>query len=155
MPPAERRRWMDAAEFRGLRQTHALDHRLGVIQPLLLLAQMRHRRLGQSVERAPASFAAISQKPVRTTPADDLAARAMRTALTLDPLDAGRSERILAPLACRFHPGRRIGGGLLNRRQRPSVAPRSSPKSPTAKPKNPQTSSNQSSIQTSLNQINR
>ena len=53
------------------RQTHALDHRLGVIQPLLLLAQMRHRRLGQSVERAPASFAAISQKPVRTTPADD------------------------------------------------------------------------------------
>src|SRR6201999_1949136 len=102
MPPAEGRRRMNAAQLRGLGQALALDHPPGVVEPLLLLAQMRHRRLGQSVEGAPAALAAKPQQPVGTTPADDLAAGAMRATLTLDPLDAGRSERILAPLACRF-----------------------------------------------------
>jgi hypothetical protein len=36
-----------AAQLRGLGQALALDHRPGVIEPFLLLAQMRHRRLGR------------------------------------------------------------------------------------------------------------
>ena len=56
----------------------SLDHRLGVSEPLLLLAQMRHGRSGQGVERASATLAAESQQPVRAAPADDLATRAMR-----------------------------------------------------------------------------
>ena len=80
MPPAERGGRMDAAQFRGLRQALALDHRLGVSEPLLLLAQMRHGRSGQGVERASATLAAESQQPVRAAPADDLATRAMRAA---------------------------------------------------------------------------
>ena len=99
MPPAKRRRRMDAAQFRGLGQALALNHGPGVSVPFVLLAQMRHRRLGQRIEGAPAALAAKPQKPVRTAPADDLASRAMGTPLTLDPLDAGRSKRVLAPLA--------------------------------------------------------
>ena len=53
MPPAEGRRWVNAAEFGGLRQALALDHRSGVIEPFLFLAQMRHGRRGQGVERGP------------------------------------------------------------------------------------------------------
>ncbi len=89
MPPAEGGGRMDAAQFRGLGQAHALDHRLGVIEPTLLLAQMRHRRFGQRVERAPATLAPKPQQPLRAAPADDLSAGAMRATLTLDPLDAG------------------------------------------------------------------
>src|ERR1700729_970401 len=99
MTPAEGRGWMDAAERRGLRQAFALDHRARVIKPFVLLAQMRHRRLGQRVEGAPAAFAAKPQKPVRTAPANDIAARAMGTALSRDALDAGRSERVLLAAA--------------------------------------------------------
>src|SRR6202042_1477332 len=94
MAPAEGRRRMDAAKRRGLRQALALDHRARVIEPLLLLAQMRHGRLGQRIEGAPAALAAKPQKSVRAAPADDLAARAMRATLTLDPFDAGRSQRV-------------------------------------------------------------
>ena len=54
---------MDAAERRGLGQALALDHRARVIKPLLLLAQMRHRRLGQRVEGV--QLAVEPQKPVR------------------------------------------------------------------------------------------
>jgi hypothetical protein len=94
MPPAERRRRMDAAERRGLRQAFALDHRARVIKPFVLLAQMRHRRLGQRIEGAPAALAAKPQKPMRAAPANNLATRAMGTALSRDALDAGRSERV-------------------------------------------------------------
>ena len=99
MPPAEGRRWVNAAEFGGLRQALALDHRSGVIEPFLFLAQMRHGRLGQGVERAPAALAAEPQKSMRASPADDLAARAMRAASALDALMAGGSKRILAMAA--------------------------------------------------------
>jgi hypothetical protein len=99
MSPAEGRRRMNAAERCGLRQALAFDHRSGVIEPALLLAQMRHRRFGQRVEGAPAALAAKPQKAVRAAPADDLAARAMRTALGLDALIAGRSKRVLAGAA--------------------------------------------------------
>src|SRR3984885_13747951 len=94
MTPAEGRRRMNAAQRRGLRQAFALDHRARVIKPFLLLAQMRHRRLGQRIEGAPAALAAKPQKSVRAAPADDLAARAMRTALSRDARDAGRSQRV-------------------------------------------------------------
>src|ERR1700723_4077561 len=99
MTPAEGRRRMDAAERRGLRQAFSLDHRPGVIKPFFLLAQMRHWRLGQRIEGAPAPLAAKPQKPMRAAPADDLAARAMGTTLSRHALDAGRSERVLLPAA--------------------------------------------------------
>ena len=63
MPLAEGRRRMNAAERRGLRQPLALDHRSGVIEPALLLAQMRQRRLGQGVEGASATLAANRKRP--------------------------------------------------------------------------------------------
>jgi hypothetical protein len=99
MPSAERRRRMDAEQRRGLGQALVLDHRPGVIEPLLLLAQMRHRRFGQRVERTPATLAAISHKLVRTAPADDLATCAMRTLLNRDALDAAGSQRVLPTAA--------------------------------------------------------
>ena len=86
---------MNAAQLRGLGQALALDHRPGVIKPFLLLAQMRHRRLGQRIEGAPTAFAAKPQKSVRAAPTDDLASPAMRTSLSRDTLDAGRSQRVL------------------------------------------------------------
>ena len=95
MTPTKRRRRMDSAERRGLRQALALDHRARVIEPAVLLAQMRHRRLGQRIEGAPAALAAKPQKPMRAAPADDFAASAMGTPLSRHALDAGRSERVL------------------------------------------------------------
>jgi hypothetical protein len=93
---------MNPAKFSGLRQAFALDHRARVIEPLLLLAQMRHRRFRQRIEGAPAALAAEPQKPVRPAPADDLAAGAMGTTLALHPLNARRSKRVLCPLAPPF-----------------------------------------------------
>jgi hypothetical protein len=69
---------MNAARFGGLRHALALDHRQGVIEPTILLAQMRHRRLGQGVERASATIAAEPQQQMRAASTDDLAPRAMR-----------------------------------------------------------------------------
>ena len=156
MPPAEGRRRMDAAQLRGLRQALALDHRLGVSEPFLLLAQMRHRRSGQRVERAPAALAAEPQQPVRAAPADDLAAGAMGAALAVDPLNARRSKRVLRRLPRRF----RRTSSFFRSAAAPSafvsactaspVAPRSCPQSPTAKPKSPQPASNHSSTRPSL-----
>src|ERR1700749_4252901 len=88
MPPAERRRRMYPAQLRGLGETLALDHRPRVRVPFVLLAQMRHRRFGQRIERAAATLAAEPQQPARAAPADNLPPRAVRTTLTLDPLDA-------------------------------------------------------------------
>src|ERR1700733_8075044 len=101
MPPAEGRRRMNAAQLRGLGQTLALDHRARVNRPFLLLAQMRHRRLGQPVEGAPATLAAEPQQPSPWSPANDLAAGAMPTPLSHGPLKARRSKRVLRtpPLA--------------------------------------------------------
>jgi hypothetical protein len=62
MAPENRRRGRGAAQLSGLGQTFVLDHRLGVIEPALLLAQIRHRGPGQRVEWAPAALAAKSQK---------------------------------------------------------------------------------------------
>ena len=99
MTPTKRRRRMDSAERRGLRQALALDHRARVIEPAVLLAQMRHRRPGQRIEGAPAALAAKPQKPMRAAPADDFAASAMGTPLSRHALDAGRSERVLMAAA--------------------------------------------------------
>src|ERR1700728_4577989 len=128
MTPAEGRRRMNAAERRGLRQAFSLDHRARVIKPFFLLAQMRHWRLGQRIEGAPAALAAKPQKPMRAAPADDLAARAMGTALSRDALDAGRSERVLlaAALAALLRRSSRLvpsHARLLRRRHRlPALA---------------------------------
>jgi hypothetical protein len=101
MPPAEGRRRMNAAQLRGLSQALALDHRARVSRPFLLLAQMRHRRFGQRIERAPATLAAEPQQPVRAAPADDLSASAMGATLAFHSLNARRSKRVLPtpPLA--------------------------------------------------------
>ena len=133
MAPAERRRRMNAAQLRGLGQALALDHRPGVIEPFLLLAQMRHRRLGQRIEGAPTALAAKPQKSVRAAPTDDLASRAMRTALSRDALVTGRSQRVLlaatlAGLLRRTSPLGPDRARLLKRRDRlralPLVHPR-------------------------------
>ena len=115
MPPAKSRRRMNAAKLGGLRQTLARDHRPGVIGPALLLAQMRHRRLGERVERAPATLAAKPQQPVRAAPADDRSARAMRTALAFHPLPTGGPKRIL-PTTALAAPLRRGFRSLVARR---------------------------------------
>src|ERR1700735_4127285 len=99
MTPAEGRRRVDAAEPRGLPQAFSLDHRARVIKPFFLLAQMRHWRLGQRIEGAPATLAAKPQKPMRAAPADDLAARAMGTTLRRPPLAACRPQPALLPAA--------------------------------------------------------
>ena len=101
MSPAERRRRMHPAKLGRLGQAFAFDHRPGVVEPTLPFVQMRHRRLGERIEGAPAALAAEPQQPVRATPADDLAAGAVRTSLSLDPLKTRRSKRVLPtpPLA--------------------------------------------------------
>ena len=119
---------------------------------------MRHRRLGQRIEGAPASFAAIPQKPVRTAPADDLAPRAMRTTPSRDALDAARPQA-RPPDGCAAQPSSRPRP--LPQPPSPAppsparAAPRSSARSPKARPQNPQASSNRSPIRARLNHINR
>ena len=103
MTPTKRRRWMDSAEFRGLRQALALDHRARVIEPLSFLRRCAIGVLVSALNVRRQALAAKPQKPIRAAPADDFAARAMGTALSRHPLDAGRSERVLgAALAAVF-----------------------------------------------------
>ena len=136
MPPAERRRWMDAAEFRGLRQTHALDHRLGVIQPLLLLAQMRHRRLVRALNVRRQALQRYRKSP-SNTPADDLALA------QCDSPDARPARRRLPSASSRrlpvvFIPRRIAAAFLTPSTPRPFAALIPKSQQPT---KNPQTSS--------------
>ena len=160
MTPTKRRRRIDSAERRGLRQALALDHRARVIEPAVLLAQMRHRRPGQRIEGAPAALAAKPQKPMRAAPADDFAARAMGTPLSRHALDAGRSERVLMAAALAALLGGSCSRAPYSRSPSqaqpspPGAGPRSSPKSPTAKPQNLQPSSNRSPDPNHSNQIN-
>ena len=90
---------MDAAEFRGLRQAHALDHRLGMIELALLL--LRRYAMGVLVNASNVRRCSRSgtQQPVRAAPADDLSARAMGPTLALHALNAGRPKGVLCPLA--------------------------------------------------------
>ena len=149
MTPAEGRRRMDPAERRGLGQAFALDHRPSVIKPFFLLAQMRHWRLGQRIEGAPAALAAKPQKPMRAAPADNLAARAMGTARaatrsTLVVPSASSWRLRLPPFFAEAPASPQPRSPSQAPPSPPSVGPRSSPKSPTAKPQNPQPSSNRS-----------
>ena len=115
--PAERRGRVDAAALCGLGEAGSLEHRLGVVEPLLLLAQPRHRRLRQGVEGAPAALAAIARQTVRPSPGDDVPARAMGTTPAFDlawPISPSassrtrRSKRALPPAAfARDAPGSR------------------------------------------------
>ena len=63
MAPAKGCARVDAAKFGGLQQASAFDHRLGMVEPTVLLSQPRHRRLGERIESAPKALAA---KPRRT-----------------------------------------------------------------------------------------
>ncbi len=134
---------MHAAQFSGLHQTLALDHRPGVIEPTLLLAQMRHRRFGQRVERAPATLAAEPQKTVRTAPSRS--PRGRRNADNPGFPPAQRSSfqarppppAALAALARRSFFSRSVSL-LVHSRERPhgfpAAAPRSYPQSPDNQP---------------------
>ena len=78
-----------------LHQALALDYRPRLIEPSILLAQMRHGRLGQGVEGARAAFAAESQNPMGARPTDDLATSAMRASMAFHPLAANSPKRVL------------------------------------------------------------
>ena len=101
MTPAERRAGMDIAALGGLRHAGSLDHRLGVIEPALLFAQSRHRRLGQGVEGAPAALAAIARHSVRPAPGDDLPPAAVGATPAFDLAMADSPQRVLPNPALR------------------------------------------------------
>jgi hypothetical protein len=117
MPPAKGRRRMNAAKLGGFREGSAFDHGAGMVEPTVLLAQPRQRRLGQRVDGPAAAFAAEPRKTVRPSPGDGLPSRAVRTALSAHPLMAACSERV-RPRA----PLRIAGLRSLGRRTRPCPA---------------------------------
>ena len=90
-PPAKRRRRMHSAKLGRSGQAFALDHRPSVVEPTLPFVQMRHRRLGERIEGAPATLAAEPRKPMRASPGDDRSSCAMGTALARHALH-GRSS---------------------------------------------------------------
>ena len=67
MPPAIGGGRMDAAAFGRLGEANAVDHRLRLVEPAILLAQPGHPRPGRGVEGAPACLAAIPRQAVRPT----------------------------------------------------------------------------------------
>src|SRR5271166_4998300 len=75
---------MALVALRGLGEAGSLEHRLGVAEPSLLLAQPRHRRLGQRVEGARERSGALSLQELRASPSDDVPARAAGTTPTFD-----------------------------------------------------------------------
>ena len=95
----------------------------GVIEPTLPFVQMRHRRLGQPVEGAPATLAPEPRKPMRASPGDDRSSRAMGTALACHPLMAARSQSIWTATPLRAFVRRPAGrGGLrLSRPPKPAI----------------------------------
>ena len=104
MPPAIGRGRMDTAAFGRLGQADAVDHRLRLVEPAILLAQPGHPRPGRGVEGAPARLAAIPRQAVRPTPADNVIGAAMRAAEALDLALADRRQCVpldprLAPFA--------------------------------------------------------
>ena len=113
MPPAKRRRRMHPAKLGRLGQAFALNHRPGVVEPTLPFVQMRHRRLGERIEGAPATLAAEPRKPMRASPGDDRSSRAMRTALARHPLMAARSQSIRTTIPLRAFVPRPAGRGGL------------------------------------------
>ena len=104
MPPAKRRRRMHPAKLGCLGQAFAFDHRPGVVEPTLPFVQMRHRRLGERIEGAPATLAAEPQQPARASPGDDRSSRTMgqpwlaTRSWPLVPKASGRRPRF-APLS--------------------------------------------------------
>ena len=107
MTPTKRRRRMDSAERRGLRQALALDHRARVIEPAVLLAQMRHRRL-VSVLKGARSSCSETAKAHASGPSRRFAASAMGTPLSRHALDAGVRARppgaALPPFLAKLQP---------------------------------------------------
>ena len=92
-------RWVNAAEFGGLRQALALDHRSGVIEPFLFLAQMRHMGvLVRALNVRPQLLQRYRKSPCER-PQPMISRPAMQAASALDALMAGGSKRILAMAA--------------------------------------------------------
>ena len=120
--PAKGGRRMNAAKLCGLRQASAFEHRPGVVEPALPLAQARHRRLGQRVEGSPAALAAKPGEPVRPSPGDDLSPCAMRTSTAFHPLMAACSKRVRATAALRG-PARRAVLRRIRLRSWPHASP--------------------------------
>ena len=113
MPPAKRRRRMHPAKLGRLGQAFAFNHRPGVIEPTLPFVQMRHRRLGEPIEGAPATLAPEPRKPMRASPGDDRSSRAMGTALARHPLMAAGSQSIWTTTPLRAFVRRPAGRGGL------------------------------------------
>ena len=119
MPPAKRRRRMHSAKLGRPGQAFALDHRPSVVEPTLPFVQMRHRRLGERIEGAPAALAAEPRKPMRASPGDDRSSCAMGTALARHALMAARPQSIRTTTPLRAVVPRPAGRGGL-RFSRPS-----------------------------------
>src|ERR1700678_2526675 len=83
---------------------------------------MRHRRLGERIEGAPAALAAEPRKPMRASPRDDRSSRAMRTALVRHPLMAARSQSIRTTTSLRAFLHRPAGRGSLRLSHPPKPA---------------------------------
>ena len=122
MAPAKRRRRMHPAKLSRLGQAFAFDHRPGVVEQTLPFVQMRHRRLGERIEGAPASLAAEPRKPMRASRRDERSSRAMGTALVRHPLMAARSQSIRTTPSLRTFLHRPAGRGSLRLSHPPKPA---------------------------------
>ena len=85
---------VDAAALSRLGEADALDQRLRLVEPAILLAQPSHPRPGRGVEGAPARLAAISRQTVRPAPTDKFIGAAVRATETLDLALADRRQRV-------------------------------------------------------------
>ena len=122
MPPAKRRRRMHPAKLGRPGQAFALDHRPSVVEPTLPFVQMRHRRLGERIEGAPATLAAEPRKPMRASPGDDRSSCAMGTALARHALMAARPQSIRTTTPLRAFVPRPAGRGGLRFSRPPEPA---------------------------------
>ena len=131
MPPAKGCARVDAAKFGGLHQAFAFDHRLGMVEPTVLLSQPRHRRLGERVGRASAALAAKPRQTVRRSPGNNFAP-AVRAALGFHALKALPSERVRAKASLRRLDCEALGGerNSVSFPKTPSSPSRPSPKPP-------------------------
>jgi hypothetical protein len=128
MPPAEGGRRMDAAQLSGLGQALALDHRLGVIEATLLLAQMPHRRFAQRLERAPAALA-VGTATARPSGPNQ---RISRLAQCGRPWLSTRSTLAVPSVLPPGRAGRLCQARLLLPKQQPLRPPSSAPETPAA-----------------------
>jgi hypothetical protein len=141
---------MDAAQLSGLGQALALDHRLGVIEATLLLAQMPHRRFAQRLERAPAALAVGTATARPSGPNQRISRLAqcgrpwLSTRSTLAVPSASSRRAALAAFARRGSSSQSNSPSVRLRQRLKRLPPlvRSCRQSATANPKSPQPASN-------------